>query len=199
MLAVSRLNYPGADALNLLHRLAENDTGVVKVHMDTLACMTGVTRFLEKPPSLLSDQGGAFWIYDKTEEEQRLLDPIFWERFDYALAERPELVIGRWEVLETVQGFSGFGLLRPAEEKFDALEFKSFENLWEEWSWQWEMFSHLLDRLQDGTLKAFLRRHVTQGWWLKIKMEPKIRILKKQRGPASMETFDLTKEAENAF
>lgn len=157
MLAVSRLNYPGADALNRLHVLAANDTGVVKVHMDTLACMTGVTRFLEKPPPVLSSvDDAAFWIYDKTEDEWRLLEPLFWEGFDYALAEKPERIIGRWEVLETVDGFAGVSVLRPGEEG---------------------------DNVLGGTwVEAWVRRYITKGWWVGMKMEPRIRILRKERG-----------------
>ncbi|KAL8981171.1 MAG: hypothetical protein Q9177_005656, partial [Variospora cf. flavescens] len=144
MLAVSRLNYPGADALHRLHALAPTHHApgaMVHVHMDTLACMTGITRFLQLPPppspvlplppsppsssssspakpegqqngdlgsssSSSSSSSNAttslFYIYDKSENETRLLDPLFWARFDWVLAERPERVIGRWVVVDTV-------------------------------------------------------------------------------------------------
>ncbi|KAL8677861.1 MAG: hypothetical protein Q9186_005747 [Xanthomendoza sp. 1 TL-2023] len=126
MLAVSRLNYPGAEALDRLHVLVPEHLSkerhpvgrrerIVNVHMDTLSCMTGITRFLQQRPAPpLADlesaartddiAGGLFWVYDKTEEEERLLDPVFWERFEWVLAERVERVIGRWEVVETVYG-----------------------------------------------------------------------------------------------
>ena len=31
-------------------------------------------------------------------------------------------------------------------------------------------------------LEAWIRRHVTRGWWVGIQMEPKIRVMKQQRG-----------------
>ncbi|KAL9611527.1 MAG: hypothetical protein Q9167_003811, partial [Letrouitia subvulpina] len=143
MLAVSRLNYPGAEALNRLHTLAPSfflleqqqqrdgypRKDIVHVHMDTLSCMTGITRFLQLPPPpavVLEGAAGPpavaaaedlFWMYDKTEDEAKLLDPVFWERFDYALAERPERVIGKWEVIDTVEAFAGFRVVRPGERK----------------------------------------------------------------------------------
>ena len=189
MLAVSRLNYPGADALNRLHDLASNDTGVVKVHMDTLACMTGVTRFMEKkPPFPLSDDIGtasdAFWIYDKTEDEQKLLDPLFWEGFDYALAERPERVIGRWHVREVVYGFAGLGIARPGEDIAQGgiiMDLRSFVKLWHVRS------AYEVLELRDTGIVNPLRRFVTRGWWFKMKTEPKIRILKREKGPFVVE------------
>lgn len=187
MLAVSRLNYPGAEALNRLHLLAGNDTGVVKVHMDTLACMTGVTRFLEKPPPVLDDESAAFWIYDKTEDEMKLLDPLFWEGFDYALSERPELVIGRWQIMETVAGFAGVSIVRPGDDLNAATVELGSSNE----SWQTTMFAGgrvealdlLMGKVWNGGFENPMRRYVTRGWWAKVKMEPRIRILKKERIP----------------
>ena len=202
MLFVSRLNYPGGEALSRLHELAENESGVVRVHMDTLACMTGVTRFLEKRPPDLADgswkQGEVFWVYDKTENQTTLLDPLFWEGVDYALAEDPKLVPGRWEVIDTVSGFAGIGLLRVREglegEKPSLGTLQSFvlsegerwvqtaQDIWRQgwdekdilWiqhscSWIWQMS------------KSIMRSYITRGWWVEIKMDPRIRILKKEK------------------
>ena len=187
MVAISRLNYPGADALNRLHSLASDESGVVKVHMDTLACMTGITRFLEKEPPALNDTSGVFWIYDKTEDQQKLLDPVFWEGFDYALSERPERVIGRWEVLETVNGFAGVGLLRPGEDERDAdLDYRSLTRLWQYrkgYRGDFEVLHRLGVRLWHCGIENPVRQYVTRGWWFKMKMEPRIHILKKQQEP----------------
>lgn len=187
MLAVSRLNYPGAEALNRLHMSASNDTGVVKVHMDTLACMTGVTRFLEKPPRVTDDESAAFWIYHKTEDEKKLLDPLFWEVFDYVLSERPELVIGRWEVVETVEGFAGVGILKPGEEvKAKTVELWSLGETWRKRKVVEkgvETLEQLMGHLWNGRFENLMRKYVTRGWWAKVKMEPRIRILKKERRP----------------
>ena len=186
MLAVSSLNYPGADALNRLHFLANNDTGVVQVHMDTLACMTGVTHFVESPATVLGDQDAALWIYDKTEDEQKLLDPIFWERFDYALAESPERVIGQWEIWETVQGYAGLTIVRPEEDtKHIPVDFDPLTHLWRRhisFETSKRELKHFWDQLANGGFETLMRKHVTRGWWVKIKTEPKIHILKKESG-----------------
>ncbi|KAL8949108.1 MAG: hypothetical protein Q9222_004751, partial [Ikaeria aurantiellina] len=137
MLAVSSLNYPGAEALNRLHTLvpdsALEDPGpearvtTIRVHMDTLSCMTGITRFLQQPPpsrkaashNTSAERPPLHYIYDKTEDEDTLLDPVFWDQFDWVLAERPERVIGRWEIVETVDAFAGIGIVRPGEEDIE--------------------------------------------------------------------------------
>lgn len=199
MLAVSRLNYPGAEALNRLHALVPEHHSpehhpvgkagrIVNVHMDTLSCMTGITRFLQLPAPPLADLESAvvhgtgagekvFWVYDKTEEDERLLDPLFWERFDWVLAERPEKVIGRWEIVETVYGYAGMRVLRPGEDEGD------------------EMARGLRDVgtiAREGDVQAFWElverygRAVTRGWWVGERMEPRIRILKREREKAGV-------------
>ncbi|KAK0515553.1 hypothetical protein JMJ35_001587 [Cladonia borealis] len=201
MLAVSRLNYPGAEALNRLHALANETTGVVRVHMDTLACMTGVTRFLELPPPPVvvgkvgkGEERGAFWVYDKEEDERRLLDPLFWEGVDYAIAEFPERVIGRWEVLDTVEGYKGVEIMRPGEGVVGGEEEGGRERVgWEE---VWESCSSPVGKAREGRglgrlgdcvgkgyelVEGLLRRYVTRGWWVRMKMEPRLRILRKDR------------------
>jgi len=97
LLYISSLNYPGGEALHKLHQLVPEDG--VRVHMDNLACQTGVTRFQEVRPT---------WLYDKTEGEQ--LDPMFWQQFDYVLAESPERVIGSWQPIATAEGYAGISL-----------------------------------------------------------------------------------------
>lgn len=189
MLAVSRLNYPGAEALNRLHVLAGNDTGVVKVHMDTLACMTGVTRFMERTPPVLGDAQGAFWVYDKTEDEERLLDPLFWEGFDYALAERPERVIGSWQVLSTVEGYASIAIMRPEEGREQAVEdVRAVQKLWMESLWREDALGTVrkwVDELSVGRLQSVIRKSVTKGWWVRMETEPRIRILKRASMPES--------------
>lgn len=119
MLAVSRSNYPGAVALDQLHQLHARQGGsqpVVRVHMDTLTCMTGVTRFLQIPPPGSLRGSNPMWIYDKSEDAALLLHPGFWKQFDYALSERVETVIGKWEVIGVVEGYAGVAVVKPGEE-----------------------------------------------------------------------------------
>lgn len=191
MLAISRLNYPGAEALNQFHAISQElETGVVRVHMDTLTCMTGVTRFLQIPPPPASTSSPSnreeitspTYIYDKTDDPTKLLHPSFWEPFDYALAERPEAAIGKWDILHTVYGYAGVKILRPGEEvvllhRSDDLE----SNLLDA-----EKTTGWAGKKSGGVVplkvETWFRRYVTQGWWVGIQMEPRIRIMRKQRG-----------------
>lgn len=187
MLSVSRRNYPGGIALERLHALASNGTGVLVVHMDTLACMTGVTRFLKIPPPVIAADG-PLWVYDKTENEEHLLDPIFWSKFDYTLAERPEKVIGNWEVLETVESFSGIELVRPGEPIDDVLDdqgvMEHYSNLWGKEKTSIESWSRWIVSQQREAI-VLVRKYVTKGWWVKARMKPSIRILKRRKRLAS--------------
>lgn len=181
MLAVSRLNYPGAKALEQLHELhalgnphsARRE--VVRVHLDTLTCMTGVTRFLQLPPPPPLENG-TWWLYDKSEDSTELLHPAFWDRVDYALAERVETVIGKWQLLGMVQGYSGVEIVRLSDKVGDDIVGVAKKqggggdgsvsvgmgDVWE-------------------SLGGWARRWVTGGWWVRVRMEPQIRILRKQR------------------
>ncbi|KAJ2454212.1 alpha-1,6- mannosyltransferase [Coemansia sp. RSA 2336] len=76
MTYISSLNYPGGHALAQLHAI-EPRAGV-RVHIDTFAAMTGVTRFGQ----LRTD-----WVYDKTEG----LDPDQFGNFTHLLTSQPEL------------------------------------------------------------------------------------------------------------
>lgn len=151
--------------------------------MDTLACMTGVTRFMERPPPVLGDAQGVFWVYDKTEEEEKLLDPLFWEGFDYALAERPERVIGSWHVLSTVEGYAGVGIVRPEEGGGRAMEdVSAVRELWAGSSWRKDGLGTArvwLGEMSLGRVESVVRMVVMRGWWVRFKMEPRIRILKR--------------------
>ncbi|GAB7351570.1 hypothetical protein MBLNU459_g2193t1 [Dothideomycetes sp. NU459] len=162
-LYISSLNYPGGQALERLHDLVGGTTGRVNVHMDNLACQSGVTRFLEKPDPN--------WTYDKTGDEETLLDPAFWQRFDYVLAESPERVIGSWQVLGTVYGYAGVGISTLADNENAApLMSQGKRN----------------DRGVDTVLRLYnrvalyARQRYTKGKWLAIKMAPKIYILKRE-------------------
>ena len=196
MCAVSRLNYPGAKALERLHELGASSgaKGVKRVHLDQLTCMTGVTRFLQQtsgsPPPVLGKEveGEIFWIYDKTEDQPDLIDKYFWEKMDYALAEWPETVLGQWRVLETVDGFAGLKIVKPSEGDSKTIH----EGIdWGSWS------SKLRELLTAGNFdpkefsqfargiyyhyETITRSRATGGWWLEARMEPQIRIMERIR------------------
>ncbi|MCJ1409568.1 dolichyl-P-Man:Man(7)GlcNAc(2)-PP-dolichol alpha-1,6-mannosyltransferase [Ptychographa xylographoides] len=171
MLAVSSFNYPGAEALNYLHAYADGSQNVINVHMDTLSCMTGITRFLQISTSNTSSLSGAntLWLYDKSEDDAKLLHPAFWEQFDYVLAERPEKLIGSWEIIYIVEGFKGVELVRPEETLRDSstplLVLPSASHI------------STLGR-SFKAVAGWMRIRVTRGWWLQARMEPSVRVLK---------------------
>ncbi|KAI9698376.1 MAG: dolichyl-P-Man:Man(7)GlcNAc(2)-PP-dolichol alpha-1,6-mannosyltransferase [Candelina mexicana] len=183
MLAISSLNYPGAEALNRLHELAAGPQRVINVHLDTLSCTTGITRFSQKSANVSpAVEARPLWFYDKTEDPQRLLSPAFWERFDFALAEKPEKVIGRWEIVDVVEGFTGFAILKPNEDSGKGASILAPVGV-----------MILSDASGRSTLlqllrgfENFVRSRITNGWWIGIRMEPKIRIMKKQTGPINI-------------
>lgn len=160
--------------------------------MDTLACMTGVTRFMERAPPVLGDEQAAFWIYDKTEEEDKLLDPLFWQGFDYALAERPEQVIGSWHVLYTVEGYAGVAIMRPEEGGDRAVEdVQAVRDLWAQSEWRdggWGMVRMWVREMNGERWESLVRMFVTRGWWVRLKTEPRIRILKRAGMPEGRDT-----------
>jgi alpha-1,6-mannosyltransferase len=136
MLLISSLNYPGGEALSQLHgylrahpdQLNSYNANDVRIHMDVLSCMTGVTRFQQydswprmgknqsrgKETDLPYIDGKQMRImYDKTEDEAALLLPAFWAHIDYALMEDPGKAIGAWEVIGTVYAYAGIEFLKP--------------------------------------------------------------------------------------
>jgi len=173
LLAISRLNYPGGEAITHLREIAKSEHGTLRVHADNLACQTGLTRFLEDRTG--DSAGHTEWIFDKTEDEGKLLDPAFWDQFDYVLVERPERAIGKWQVVDVVRSYGGIRIVQPGR----MLDTRTFEERIEggimlslmPWEQKW---------LELG---EWARARFTKGWWVMIRMEPKLRILKRQRSP----------------
>jgi len=184
MLAVSRLNYPGAAALNRLHELAvPPESCVVRVHMDTLSCMTGVTRFLQFPsspsPNHQSDTT-ATWHYDKTETPARLLSPTFWSSFNYALTESPSTVLGNWTTIATIDGFAGVKLLRPGDyvggiyESIGKISVKEVVSRW----WVDMRDARAWEKVERTWIHAAgLGRWIARGYWVKARMEERVWVL----------------------
>lgn len=153
-LYISSLNYPGGEALHRLHQLASADHNVT-VHLGNLACQTGVTRFQQLHPH---------WTYDKTENETDFLHPLFWQQFDYVLAEQPEQVIGSWRPIDVIGGYGGISL-RPGTDD-DLLPLPS-------------AYATLFrgPKRAYTTAASFLRHTFTKGYWPAVRMTPKIYIL----------------------
>jgi alpha-1,6-mannosyltransferase len=186
VLALSSLNYPGGTALNILHHSIEHPTGRhFNVYFDNLACQTGVTRFLESHRGaetvldVLESQNTLskrVWTYDKTEDPSALLNPMFWTKFDYVLAERPEKVIGSWAVVHAVYGFDGVHVLKPGEKSGGMLEPAYSKDVTVTVPSDWT------DKIARGwkKLEGLLRKPLMRGYWVEIKLAPKIRILANQ-------------------
>lgn len=163
--------------------------------------MTGITRFLQIPPPspLLPPAVGAatgkptlstaeatsreiFYVYDKSENETLLLDPLFWERFDWVLAESVERVIGRWVIAETIDAYAGVKIVRPGEGSGMGGDIESGKD--EEGT---RAMGKVVQMLKKGDWKGVLEalerygRLATGGWWVRVAMEPKIRIMRREK------------------
>ncbi|KAI8341583.1 Alg9-like mannosyltransferase family-domain-containing protein [Blakeslea trispora] len=91
---ISRLNYPGGDALVRLHAL-ESPQSYVSVHMDPETCMTGAS---------LYGQLRSHWTYSKN--ESHLTEEDFIEaRYTHLITAHPEQVDSeRFRLLDTIVG-----------------------------------------------------------------------------------------------
>ncbi|KAI0460038.1 Alg9-like mannosyltransferase family-domain-containing protein [Xylaria acuta] len=179
MLVISSLNYPGGEALSALKSLVASsassatlDIQTASVHTDVLSCMTGVTLFGQHSHWPESDNGaprdaaaGVSFTFDKTEDEATLRNPLFWEKFDYVLAEDPAKPLGPWETVGVVEGFAGIEILKSGSEAGGVESGR--------------------DRvLGRGALLARVRdkvRGLTGGWWVGPRLEPRVYILRKIR------------------
>ncbi|QDS67991.1 hypothetical protein FKW77_009286 [Venturia effusa] len=158
---ISSLNYPGGDATLRLRSLTSAEPGPQKIYVDNLACQTGVTRFLESR-STLSNTGQRKWTFDKTENQTTLLSPTFWDQFDYAIVENVERTIGKWEVVDTIHSFAGVQVVKPG----DALGLGKVESSVLQY---WDVIGVLV------------RGRFTKGWWVTLRLEPRLRILRRER------------------
>lgn len=184
LLPASAANYPGAHALTALHHyhaespVLQRSAPGAAVYLGNLACQTGVTRFLQHPPS-------TGWTYDKTEDESIKATGKFWDQFDYVLVEassNPEYVDSdemqlrnalpgsRWRVAETVHGFAGVSILRPGVPADGAAERRALRLVGGE---------RLLGLYE--TVTDVVRRVVSRGWWVELRMSPRIKVLERMR------------------
>ncbi|KXS98880.1 hypothetical protein AC578_10857 [Pseudocercospora eumusae] len=173
LLYVSSLNYPGGAALKRLHEDARMDyRDSVRVYMDNLSCQTGVTRFQQLQPT---------WHYDKTEDEETLLDPLFWQQFDYVLTETPERIIGAWHPVGTIRSFAGLSL-RPES---DHVVFP-----WPGYTGEGTASETVQDLQRIYQAMATRVMGVTKGYWPAVKLQPRIYILEREPPPAEQADSD---------
>ena len=206
LLPFSSLGYPGAHALLDLHTIVARDgPSTAHVHLDNLALQTGVTRFLQMPPDLVSSvragsslagrpgASNTHWFYDKTDNVTDLLNPLLWDRFDYAVMEDPALAVGSWQPIHSIYGPGRPRLLRPGDTRgpvrmddglcflidrlygFPAARlYKVFREIVREgWGLHW-LFG---DRGWSWT----------GGWWAEVGLVEKLHILKRGQGPGFIE------------
>lgn len=102
MLEASRRNYPGGEALQLLHKLRADDVQLAgaSVWLDNLACQTGVSRF---------GQVSSTWLYSKTDEREL---GGHWGNFTFIISERSSLGPG-FRQIGSVEQFERFVLGLP--------------------------------------------------------------------------------------
>ncbi|PPJ57150.1 hypothetical protein CBER1_08462 [Cercospora berteroae] len=153
-LYISTLNYPGGQALWLLHRLEPEYRVPYKIHLGNLATQTGITKF---------QQTRRTWKYDKSDNQTALLEPEFWLQFEYALAENPARVIGPWQRYATVSTFAGI-TFNPNEEELLPLT---------------PVFGDWGHTIQEHYINAvtILRKFVPGQKWPGIKMKESVYIL----------------------
>jgi alpha-1,6-mannosyltransferase len=181
LLPASAANYPGALALYALHRYHDQQSlssNGASVYLGNLACQTGVTRFLQQPLK----QG---WRYDKTEDEAVKTAGEFWEQFDYVVVEAATdpkvkdsdetkllhaLPSSHWETAEVIDGFAGISFLRPGTPATGLAERRILSMV------AGESLYNLYAEVRDSVRNLILR-----GWWVELKMRPKIKVLKRTR------------------
>jgi alpha-1,6-mannosyltransferase len=156
LLYISSFNYPGGEALQRLHKL--DNTPGKRIHLDNMACQNGVTRFLQTEPT---------WVYDKTENQDKLLSPVFWQNFDYVLAEDPKRVIGSWQIRDTVQGYAGVSI-QPEEDELTPTSTSAVP---------------LALQRTYYSVANLARNRITGGRWPVIRLQPRIYILEREPPP----------------
>ncbi|KAK2738745.1 dolichyl-P-Man:Man(7)GlcNAc(2)-PP-dolichol alpha-1,6-mannosyltransferase [Myotisia sp. PD_48] len=205
LLPISMANYPGAHALKAVHQYANGSKRDITLYMDTLACQTGVTHFLELPrpestlfvlpgsadgsiPGLRS--GASEWHYDRTEDGRIKQDPIFWDRMDYALIEDEDIVLrhakqgSRWEVVQEILGFGGIRVIKPGDglthgESSNAAKANSNGRRTAEYDFIERILVNVARTWAPE--RSIIMKYVTRGWWLEVKMVPKLKVMENRR------------------
>ncbi|KGO73371.1 GPI mannosyltransferase [Penicillium italicum] len=193
LLPASAANYPGGQALDAMHYQhsvlhdadlrSDKTSSPVNVYLGNLACQTGVTRFLQQPPS-------SGWVYDKTEDKAVKSTSGFWDRFDYVVVEaddevgfmdadetslRRALPASNWERVLVVDSFAGISVLRSGVPATGTAERRVINAV------AGDRAVDLFERLREYVRDALLR-----GWWVEVKMRPRVQVLRRVRDGSSL-------------
>jgi hypothetical protein len=174
MLAVSTLNYPGGAAISRVYSYIPTPSNQsIKIHLDVTTCMTGATRFLQESPMWSSSKSNNSRIqWDKTEDESVIQTASYWQGIDFAIIDRPEKAIGKYDVLESISGFRRVRVYKPGEKV--AKMRMATEGGKASWS---------LSVLESARFNGFgAREWIFRGWWVGIEIEEMIWIVKKSDG-----------------
>ncbi|CAI7571449.1 unnamed protein product [Penicillium glandicola] len=188
LLPASAANYPGGQALNAMHYQhsilpdadlrSDKSNSTINVYLGNLACQTGVTRFLQQHPS-------SGWVYDKTEDKVVKSTSVFWDRFDYVVVEADEeaglmdadetslrraLPASDWERVLVVDSFTGISVLRPGTLATGTAERRVIGAV---------AGVRAVDLFEN--LREYVRDALLRGWWVEIKMRPRVQVLRRVR------------------
>ncbi|KAJ5374697.1 GPI mannosyltransferase [Penicillium concentricum] len=194
LLPASAANYPGGQAMDAMHYQhgihdaelhSDRTSSTVNVYLGNLACQTGVTRFLQQPPSL-------GWVYDKTEDKAVKSTSGFWDRFDYVVVEADEevgfmdadetslrhaLPSSDWERVHVVDSFAGISVLKPGTPAKGIAERRVIGAV--AGARAVELFEGLREYVRDSLLR---------GWWVEVKMRPRVQVLRRVREVYNLST-----------
>ena len=182
MLLISSYNYPGGQGINKLHHhiltSSLSSPTLPKVHLDTLTCMTGATRFLQDAPLYpspsphTSTSAKSKITFDKTENETTLLTPSFWSDIEWVVTSSPPRIIGKYEIVDSVTGWAGIRVYRPGEKVwlFEATDESENDDRTRSWIGR---------GVEDGW---GVRDLLLRGWWVGARMKELVWVLRKQDG-----------------
>lgn len=143
---------------------------------------------MSSPPSNVSS---TYWIYDKSDDSAQLLDPLFWDKFDYAVMEDPGRAIGAWEVVGKVYGLGKVRVLRPDEERGSTQRDKGPAGVVGQvyGGILAEGYCLLKDMAREGWGLRWLlgrRSSWTAGWWVDVGLVEKLFVLRRTGGLAEL-------------
>jgi alpha-1,6-mannosyltransferase len=178
-LGLSSLNYPGGEAMIRFFDLTAQEERPLNIWLDNLSCQTGVTRFLENRRIMTTTKGEEAirqYNFDKSDNETERMYPEWWQQFDYVVVEHNERAIGLWPVVDVINALDGINVVRPQEKSLDPTLTEPEKALMKLASSS-STAQHLVDGWNNmGTIG----RSVTRGWWINIRMRPRLKILKNE-------------------